>query len=178
MQNTATTTDLLFGTGRDLVIAVIGAIIATYLIGAGPRWLANALTWRATRSKKSADKRANHLRDELQKIGELRNDLSQYVGFLIGDFAKGLFLLVFSIILFLIYDGARDCPVCSRLETSLYFLLFGISLTVASWYFGRLGQYSDLTKREARVVKQIDKLQSVGECESKKAPPGIPERGK
>jgi hypothetical protein len=98
-------TDLLFS--HDMLIAVIGAVIGSLLLSlfaalfwASPRWFSNLRTWWANRSKKSAEKRANQLRDELQKIDELRKDLSRYVGFLIGDIATALFALSCSIVFF------------------------------------------------------------------------------
>ena len=76
-------------------------ILVVFLLGAGLRWLSSVLIWRATRSKKSAEKRdPTSFATSCKKIDELVNDLSRYVGFFIGDIAKALFRLGFELILF------------------------------------------------------------------------------
>jgi hypothetical protein len=106
-----------FFLSRDMLKGVTAGLIVALLI----YLFSNLPTWRANWSEKAAEKRAKQLRDELQKIDELRDDLSQYVGFLIGDVAKLLVAFAWSIMNLVMWDGTRHLPVYSdwllRLES-------------------------------------------------------------
>jgi hypothetical protein len=51
----------------------------------------------------SAEKRANQLKEEQQKIAKLQNSLLQYVGLLFGEIAKARLASVVGIIFLLIF---------------------------------------------------------------------------
>jgi hypothetical protein len=144
----------------DLLIgAIIGIAIGAYLYGAGSRWLSTMLIWRPTLPKKWAEKRANQLIEEQQKITELQKNPSQYVGLLIGEIARAVFyvsLAICSLIIAGIVKGE------SEVATKVFGSGSVFAFLVALYCLDRVEKYGDLTKYKARVEKQLNRLKGWG----------------
>jgi hypothetical protein len=163
----------------ELFLGLLLFFITTTVLPGLPRALSYSLTWWAHRSKKSAAKRCDRLRRELQKIEELRKDLSRYIGLLIRFALTSLFLLAFGPFLFLLYLGLKVSIVqmyvsgigitgnVSSHDTmapiveicgGIFLFLFAFLLLGAFHFFGRAREYWDLANYERCIVDQIAKL--------------------
>jgi hypothetical protein len=162
MQITLTPADIvleLFIGLAAISIAAIAAIVSRRW----SYWFSKLLTWSASRSKKSAAKRADRLRNKLKAIEELRNDPLRYVGLMAQLNSNVVFYLVMSttgMVCGIVYTAAIRIVEPGASKTFGWTIVLASLAVLLSTMFDivRLSTYSNITKYEKGVQKQLAKL--------------------